>query len=110
MGYTSTIGEKKAKEIMKWTLVSLKAKTPDIQLPAMEKFVAEGLASKVLLDAYDEFREHINNGDNDKAVRLPYEDSLRMRDFVAIYVPSEIQLEILEQYGMERIRKYIGKL
>jgi hypothetical protein len=99
--YNTTIGEKRAKEIISYVIKEAKVK--NVSLPNLEAFVAQGAKAGVILEAYEEFNEAVNNGNNPNSVRLPYEDSLRFRNFVLSYIPTKEQIEMIKHYGVSKI-------
>lgn len=104
--YNTVIGEKRAKEIIKYFLEWLKKQNNGGSYPEMERFLAEGLAANNLLELHTEFREYTNNGGNNKSIRVAYEDTLRIHHFIEQYVATPAQIRLIEQYGIERIKKF----
>jgi hypothetical protein len=99
--FKNTIGDKAAKEIAKY-IVKL-AKESGVEMPYMQKFIEEGPVPSVLIEAYQEMRNTVNNGKAVKSIRVAYEDTNKFHDYVMGFLPSASQLAMVEYYGRARV-------
>jgi hypothetical protein len=103
---TQIIGERKAKEIVSYVLKLAGEK--NVKLPHLTAFLKEGAKAGILLEAYEEFNNAVNNGNNPNSVRISYDDSLRFRNFVLSFIPTKKQIEMIRHYGVAKIFTFNG--
>ena len=99
------IGDKRAQDIVKYLVKEIRAKTPNAEIPNLEKFIKEGPTKEVLLPAYQEFRFYVNNGNNKDSIRCAYDDSVRFYEYVISFIPNKTQREMFKHYGESQIKE-----
>jgi hypothetical protein len=71
-------------------------------MPTCELFVQfDGV--KYLLGAYKEVREYANR---EGGFKFPYDDSVRLTDYVKNLSFSKEQLQLLEEYDIETLKRF----
>ena len=95
--FKQTIGEKRAKEIIKYIISA--AKEAGINLPECEKFVKSNEPLDIL-KAFSEINPLINA---QGGFRFNYEDSFKLREYIETLLPSIEQFKAIKKYGLIKL-------
>jgi hypothetical protein len=98
--YKNIIGDKRAKEIIKYMIEV--AKEVEISLPECEKFVKSGQPLDIL-KAYAEVHPLINT---QGGIRIAYDDSVRLTEYIETLLPSIQQFAAIRKYGLIKLTQF----
>jgi hypothetical protein len=98
--FKQTIGEKRAKEIIKQMIAA--AKDSGINLPECEKFVKSGEQLDIL-KAYAEVNPLVNA---QGGFRIAYDDSVKLREYIETLLPSIQQFMAIKKYGLIKLTQF----